>query len=42
MKIYIEFTINNQFHNAIFASWDEYHAATFNPEINVTLVKIIR
>lgn len=42
MKIYIEFTINGQFNNAIFASWDEYHRATFNPEIDILLIKLIR
>ena len=42
MAIYIEFTLNGQFDNAILTSWDEYHKIMFNPEIDVLLVKVIR
>ena len=40
--IYAEWTLHGVFENGIFTSWDEYHAATFNPEIDVEIVRVIK
>lgn len=39
--IYAEWTIGGAFDNGIFRSWDEYHAATFNPDVEIMLVRVI-
>ena len=40
--IYAEWTLNGEFDNGIFHTWDAYHAATFNPDINITLVRVMK
>lgn len=39
--IYAEWMLYGQFDNAFFANWDEYHAATFNPDIEIMVVRDI-
>lgn len=40
--IYAEWTLYGVFDNAIFNTWDEYHTATFNPDIIILVVRVIR
>lgn len=40
--IYAEWTLYGEFDNGIFPTWDAYHAATFNPDINITLVRVMK
>lgn len=40
--IYAEWTLYGEFDNGIFSTWDEYHAATFNPDIKIKVVRVIR
>lgn len=40
--IYAEWTLYGEFNNAIFHSWDTYHATTFNPDIEIKVVRVIR
>lgn len=40
--IYAEWTLYGVFDNAVFITWDEYHAATFNPDIIILVVRVIR
>ena len=40
--IYAEWLINGEFNNAFFTGWNEYHAATFSPEIEILFVKEIK
>lgn len=40
--IYAEWTLYGVFDNAIFITGDEYHAATFNPDIIILVVRVIR
>lgn len=40
--IYAEWTLNGAFDNGIFPTWDAYHAATFNPDMNITLVRVMK
>lgn len=40
--IYAEWLLHGEFDNGIFSTWDEYHAATFNPDIEVKLVRIVK
>lgn len=35
--IYAEWTLYGEFENGIFPTWDAYHAATFNPDIEIRL-----
>ena len=39
--VYAEWILNGEFDNGLFRTWDEYHAAMFNPEIKIILVKKI-
>ena len=41
-KIYAEWYINGNFDNRFFSSWDEYYAFTFNPNVGVKEIRIIR
>ena len=40
--IYTEWTLYGEFENGIFPTWDAYHAATFNPDIEIKVVRVIR
>lgn len=40
--IYAEWTLNGEFDNGIFSSWDSYHAATFNPDMNILVVRVMK
>ena len=40
--IYAEWTLYGEFDNGIFPTWDAYHAATFTPDINITLVRVMK
>lgn len=40
--IYAEWELNGKFDNGIFHSWDEYHAAMFNPDIDIILFRIMK
>ena len=40
--IYAEWTLNGAFDNGIFPTWDAYHAATFNPDMNITSVRVMK
>lgn len=42
MKIYAEWTCEGEFENGIFDRWDDFYAATFNPDIEILTVKTIR
>lgn len=33
--IYVEYMLDGVFHNDFFASWSAFHAATFNPDIDI-------
>lgn len=39
--IYAEWFLYGEFHNAIFHTWDAYHAATFNPDCDIKVVRVI-
>ncbi len=39
--VYAEWRRYGVFDNGIFTSWTEYHAATFNPDTEILLVKEI-
>ena len=39
--IYAEWTRGGAFDNGIFPSWDAFHAATFSPDINILLVRVM-
>lgn len=39
VKIYAEWTLYGEFHNAFFDSWDEFHAAMFNPDIDLLVLQ---
>lgn len=41
MKIYAEWKKDSVFDNGFFNSWDEYHAAFFNPDIELLCVRVI-
>ena len=40
--IYAEWTLYGEFENGIFPTWDTYYAATFNPDIEIKVVRVIR
>ena len=40
--IYAEWTLYGVLDNGIFTSWGEYYDATFSPEINVEIVRVIK
>ncbi len=42
MLIYAEWELHGQFENGIFLNWDEYHAATFNPNMIIKIVRVIK
>lgn len=42
MLIYAEWTLYGEFNNGFFHSWDEYHAATFSPDCNIKVVRVIK
>lgn len=39
--IYAEWNQNGAFQNAIFESWEDYHAAVFSPEIELLTLCVI-
>ena len=39
--IYAEWILSGELDNGFFPTWDEYHAAMFNPDIKTILVKKI-
>ena len=39
-RIYIEYTRNGKWNNAIFHSWDEFHDFTFDPCIDILKIKV--
>lgn len=39
--IYAEWTLDGVFGNGFFYSWDEYHAFTFNPDIDILVVRVV-
>jgi len=41
MLIYAEWFLYGIFYNDFFATWDAYHAATFNPDSEIRVVKVI-
>lgn len=41
MRIYAEWTLDGVFNNGFFTTWDAYHAATFNPDIEIKVVKVL-
>lgn len=40
--IYAEWTLDGEFDNGIFPTWDAYHAAMFNPDIEILTIRVIR
>lgn len=41
MMIYAEWKLDDVFDNGLFDSWEAFHAATFSPDIDITLVRVI-
>lgn len=41
MKIYAEWEKDGIFDNGFFNTWDEYHAAFFNPNIELLCIRVI-
>ena len=42
MEIYAEGEKDGIFDNGFFNTWDEYYAAFFNPDIELSCVRVIR
>lgn len=40
-KIYAEWILYGEFHNGFFTRWEDYFAATFNPDCEILIVKEI-
>ena len=40
-RIYIEYTRNGKWNNAIFRYWDDYYEFSFDPEVEITLFRYI-
>lgn len=41
MKIYAEWKKGGIFDNGFFNTWDEYHVAFFNPDIELLCIRVI-
>lgn len=40
--IYAEWMLYREFFNDIFSSWEEFHKATFCPDIDIITIKVIK
>lgn len=40
--IYAEWMLYGKFENGIFPTWAAYYAATFNPDTDIKVVRVIR
>lgn len=40
--IYAEWMLYGSFENGIFYSWEEFHKATFCPDIDIITIKVIK
>lgn len=42
MKIYAEWILYGKLYNDFFNRWEDFHAATFNPDCEIKVVKEIK
>lgn len=42
MKIYAEWTLCGKFYNEFFNRWEDFFAATFNPDCEIKVVREIK